>query len=76
MSCFGVKCKGVKQISYPEYNSRELEMRQSRTQRRAKKPSSLREVLEAKSLWLGTPREHGRPSPEPRYRPVIYQVGA
>lgn len=32
------------------------------------------EVLKAKALWLEVAREKGLPIPEPRYRPVIYQV--
>lgn len=35
---------------------------------------ALREVLEAKSLWLETADEKGLPIPEPRYRPAIYQL--
>lgn len=35
---------------------------------------ALSEVLQAKALWLEVAREKGRPIPEPRYRPVIYQV--
>ncbi|HEX5165912.1 MAG TPA: type II toxin-antitoxin system HicB family antitoxin [Thermomicrobiales bacterium] len=35
---------------------------------------ALREVLIAKRLWLESAREHGRPIPEPRYRPLIYQI--
>jgi predicted RNase H-like HicB family nuclease len=34
---------------------------------------ALREVLIAKQLWLESVRESGKPVPEPRYRPVIYQ---
>jgi len=36
---------------------------------------ALREVLEAKALWLEAAQQHGKPIPEPRYRPFIYQVG-
>ncbi|MGF1503591.1 MAG: type II toxin-antitoxin system HicB family antitoxin [Anaerolineae bacterium] len=36
---------------------------------------ALREVLIAKAAWLETAQEEGLPIPEPRYRPVIYQVG-
>ena len=35
---------------------------------------ALREVLEAKQAWMETARENGKPVPEPRYRPLIYQV--
>ena len=39
---------------------------------------SAREALEqveiAKTAWLATARDDGRPIPEPRYRPAIYQV--
>lgn len=36
---------------------------------------ALREVLLAKSLWLEAAQQNGRPIPQPRYRPAIYQVG-
>jgi predicted RNase H-like HicB family nuclease len=32
------------------------------------------EVEKAKEGWLSTAREHGKPIPEPRYRPAIYQL--
>ncbi len=35
---------------------------------------ALREVLEAKLLWLEAATEKGLPIPEPRYRPAIYQL--
>lgn len=35
---------------------------------------ALREVREAKEAWIEAARATGRPVPEPRYRPVIYQV--
>ena len=35
---------------------------------------ALREVLLAKKAWLEAAREDGRRVPEPRYRPLIYQV--
>ena len=35
---------------------------------------ALREVLTAKALWLEAASEKGLPTPEPRYRPVIYQL--
>lgn len=36
---------------------------------------ALREVLAARNAWLETAKETGKPIPEPRYRPVIYQHG-
>ena len=35
---------------------------------------ALAEVSKAKQAWLETARQHGRPVPPPRYRPVIYQT--
>ena len=35
---------------------------------------AVREVQSAKQAWLESAREAGTPVPEPRYRPVIYQV--
>ena len=35
---------------------------------------ALAEVEEAKKLWMETAKKEGKPLPEPRYRPVIYQV--
>ena len=35
---------------------------------------ALREVLIAKNLWLETARDLGKPIPQPRYRPAIYQA--
>lgn len=35
---------------------------------------ALAEVERAKSAWLAAARQSGKPIPEPRYRPVIYQV--
>ena len=35
---------------------------------------ALTEVEIAKKAWLDAAREAGKPIPEPRYRPVIYQV--
>ncbi|HEX9702798.1 MAG TPA: type II toxin-antitoxin system HicB family antitoxin [Rhodospirillales bacterium] len=35
---------------------------------------ALREVREAKEAWIEAARAAGRPVPEPRYRPMIYQV--
>ena len=34
---------------------------------------ALREVLIAKAAWLETARAEGKPIPEPRYKPIIYQ---
>jgi predicted RNase H-like HicB family nuclease len=35
---------------------------------------ALREVQQAKKLWLEVARAEGKPIPLPEYRPVIYQV--
>jgi predicted RNase H-like HicB family nuclease len=35
---------------------------------------ALAEVLVAKRLWLEVAREQGKPIPEPRYRPAIYEA--
>ncbi len=35
---------------------------------------AVRELLGAKEAWLEAAREAGDSIPEPRYRPVIYQV--
>ena len=35
---------------------------------------ALAEVERAKAAWLAAARETGKPVPEPRYRPVIYQA--
>lgn len=35
---------------------------------------ALAEVEKAKEAWLAAARETGKTVPEPRYRPVIYQV--
>jgi len=35
---------------------------------------ALAEVKQAKRAWLEAAREKGKPIPEPRYRPVIYQA--
>jgi predicted RNase H-like HicB family nuclease len=37
---------------------------------------ALREVLTAKEAWLEVARASGKPIPEPRYRPVVYQVAS
>jgi len=34
---------------------------------------ALAEVAKAKAAWLEAAQEAGKPIPEPRYRPVIYQ---
>ena len=34
---------------------------------------ALCEVEKAKDAWLAAARETGKPIPEPKYRPVIYQ---
>ncbi len=36
---------------------------------------ALAEVEKAKEGWLETAKANGKPIPEPRYRPAIYQVG-
>jgi predicted RNase H-like HicB family nuclease len=36
---------------------------------------AVREIGIAKAAWLEAAREAGKPVPEPRYRPAIYQVG-
>jgi predicted RNase H-like HicB family nuclease len=36
---------------------------------------ALQEVLRAKQAWLEAAHASGRPIPEPRYCPVIYQAG-
>ena len=38
--------------------------------------SAVHEVLIARDLWIEVAQEDGRPIPEPRYRPAIYQTGA
>jgi predicted RNase H-like HicB family nuclease len=37
---------------------------------------ALRQVKIAKDAWLEAARTEGKPIPEPRYRPAIYQVVA
>jgi predicted RNase H-like HicB family nuclease len=37
---------------------------------------ALREVQIAKQAWLEAALASGKPIPEPRYRPVIYQLAA
>ena len=35
---------------------------------------ALAEVEKVKELWLEVAKEEGRPIPEPKYKPVVYQV--
>ncbi len=35
---------------------------------------ALREVLQAKKVWLEAAEANGKPIPEPRFRPLIYQA--
>lgn len=37
---------------------------------------ALQEVQIARAAWLEAARASGKPVPEPRYRPVIYQVAS
>lgn len=37
---------------------------------------ALHEVLIAKSAWLEAALAEGKPVPQPRYKPVIYQVAS
>jgi predicted RNase H-like HicB family nuclease len=37
---------------------------------------AIRELEVAKELWLEVARDRGDPIPEPKYRPVIYQLAA
>jgi predicted RNase H-like HicB family nuclease len=36
---------------------------------------ALAEVAKARTAWLEAARDAGKPIPQPRYRPVIYQAG-
>ncbi|MBC8871493.1 MAG: type II toxin-antitoxin system HicB family antitoxin [Planctomycetes bacterium] len=36
---------------------------------------ALNEVEVAKAAWLEAARQSGNPIPQPKYRPVIYEVG-
>jgi len=38
--------------------------------------AALHEVLQAKAAWLETAKAEGKPIPEPRYRPAIYQIAS
>ena len=35
---------------------------------------AVREVQRAKAAWLRAAKEEGKPVPQPRYRPAIYQL--
>jgi predicted RNase H-like HicB family nuclease len=37
---------------------------------------ALDQALKAKALWLEAARAEGKPIPEPKYRPVIYQIAS
>ncbi len=37
---------------------------------------ALREVLVAKTVWLGDAKAKGKPVPPPRYKPAIYQTAS
>lgn len=37
---------------------------------------ALTEVLKAKDTWLEVAREQNKPIPQPKYRPLIYQIPA
>ncbi len=37
---------------------------------------AVREVEQAKTAWLEAARAEGKPVPEPRYRPAIYQLAS
>lgn len=37
---------------------------------------ALAEVEQAKTAWLEAAKEAGKPVPEPRYRPAIYQLAS
>lgn len=37
---------------------------------------ALSEVLKAKSAWLESAKVQGKPVPEPKYKPMIYQVAS
>ena len=36
---------------------------------------ALQEVQRAKAAWLEAARQNGKPIPQPKYRPLIYQTG-
>jgi predicted RNase H-like HicB family nuclease len=35
---------------------------------------ALREVIKAKKAWLKAAKKEGKPIPEPKYRPAVYQA--
>ena len=35
---------------------------------------ALSEAIKAKNAWIESARNNGKPIPDPRYRPVIYQI--
>ena len=37
---------------------------------------ALSQALVAKKVWLEAARAEGKPTPKPKYRPVIYQLSA
>ena len=37
---------------------------------------ALKQVQQAKAAWLESARSEGKPIPEPRYRPAIYQLAS
>jgi predicted RNase H-like HicB family nuclease len=37
---------------------------------------ALREVLLAKAAWLEAAQDEGKPIPQPRYKPAIYQIAS
>lgn len=37
---------------------------------------ALKEVLLAKAAWLEAARNEGKPIPQPRYKPAIYQIAS
>lgn len=37
---------------------------------------ALNQVQLAKAIWLEAARAEGKPVPEPKYRPVIYQIAS
>lgn len=37
---------------------------------------ALTEVLKAKDTWLKVAKEQNKPIPQPKYRPLIYQIPA
>jgi predicted RNase H-like HicB family nuclease len=35
---------------------------------------AVREVARAKAAWIKAAKKEGKPVPEPKYRPVLYQI--